>query len=131
MTRPPLMPEDTPDYMAPAWASAVEWAIGHEHVLAQFRNETGVSWKPGRTPLDQMIDKATGAERQFIESFVAWFNIAYWGHMGEPVERGANAAANQEALCTNPYPEGTDAHEQWIEGWHYYNDTDEDGEMTC
>lgn len=61
--RPSLMPADTPDYMAPAWASCMQWAIGEPDILAAYRAETGDRWEPGKTGLDRMIDKACGADR--------------------------------------------------------------------
>lgn len=73
------MPADTPDYMAPAWASCLYWAIGDPAVLADFRAAIGNKWTPPATGIDRMIDEATGADRAFIEAFVAWFNDHVWG----------------------------------------------------
>ncbi len=78
-TRPKLMPADTPDYMDGAWLGALHWAIGETEVLERFSAETGVHWHPGRTPIDRMIDEATGADRKFIEAFIEWFNVNIWG----------------------------------------------------
>lgn len=73
------MPADTPSYMAPAWASCVQWAASEPEVLAAFRRETGSQWTPGGTAFDRQIDKATGAEAKFAEAFIAWVNLRIWG----------------------------------------------------
>lgn len=78
-TRPPLMPADTPDYMAPAWIGCIHWAIGDADILAAFRAETGNTWTPARNGLDMMIDQATVVDRKFIEQFIQWVNINIWG----------------------------------------------------
>jgi hypothetical protein len=72
--RPELMPDDTPTYMAPAWLGCIRWALGKSDILAAFRADTGNTWEPGRTPIDRMIDEATGADREFITAFVKWAN---------------------------------------------------------
>lgn len=82
--RHPLMPEDTPDYMLPAWLGCMHWAIGNPEVVDAFRAETGMSYQPPRTGLDAAIDKATGADTAFVEAFILWANIAIWGAMAGP-----------------------------------------------
>lgn len=79
--RPPFMPADTPDHMAPAWASCVSWAIKQPEVMAAFRAETGNTWQPGRTPMERMVDEATGADAAFMEAFVRFVNERIWGPM--------------------------------------------------
>ena len=83
MTRPPLMPTDTPDYMADAWVGCMSWAITADDSLAAFRAETGNNWTPGKAGIEAMVDKATGADRAFI----AWANVNVWGNMdGEELD---------------------------------------------
>ena len=74
-------PADTPEYMHGAWAGALSAAIKEPEILAQFRADTGNNWEPARSPLDKMIDEATGVDRAFVEEFVAWFNTNVWGPM--------------------------------------------------
>ena len=62
-----------------AWVDCLRWALSNDDVLAQFRQDTGNRWAPSRGVLDRMIDEATGADRGFIEAFVAWFNSNVWG----------------------------------------------------
>lgn len=87
MDRPSLMPADTPDFMAPAWASCMSWAIVQPNVLAAFRAETGNTWTPGKTGLEQAIDSASGADRAFMEAFITWANVNVWG----PIDRASDA----------------------------------------
>ena len=82
--RPPGMPDDTPTYMAPAWVGCLYWAVSEPDVMTTFRAETGLRWEPGKTGIDELIDQATGADRQFIEAFVAWFNLRIWGPLDRP-----------------------------------------------
>jgi len=49
--------------------------------------------------------------------------------MADPMEEGKLAAANGEPVSANPYPEDTENHEAWDEGWHYVHEVDEDGEV--
>ena len=74
-----LRPSDTPAYMNDAWLGCLVWAISQPDVVAQFREETGNKWVPGKTPIDRMVDDATGASRQFIMEFVEWANVNVWG----------------------------------------------------
>lgn len=79
--RPKHMPEDTPDFMAQAWVDCLRWAASDADVLRQFETATGVYMRAARSALDQMIDEATGANRDYFEKFVVWFNEHIWGSM--------------------------------------------------
>ncbi len=74
-----LRPNDTPAYMTPAWLGCLQWALSEPEIVAQFREETGNRWSPGRTVLDRMIDDTTGAPHHFIVEFVKWANVNIWG----------------------------------------------------
>lgn len=78
------MPAETPDYLAPAWASCLSWAIHNEDMRIAFQQATGRKWSPPRSGLDLMIDEATGANRAFIEAYITWFNQNVWGN--EPID---------------------------------------------
>lgn len=77
--RPALMPADTPDYLAPAWAGCMSWAAGEPEIVAAFQRETGNKYRPPTTGLEAAIDKAAGADRAFIEAFIRWANLRIWG----------------------------------------------------
>jgi hypothetical protein len=48
-------------------------------MVEAFRADTGMQWTPGRTPLERLIDEATGADTAFLEAFAAWMNREIWG----------------------------------------------------
>lgn len=73
------MPADTPDFMAQAWVDCLRWASSSPEIIERFQKETGVRVRPIRSPLDAMIDNATGYNRDCFEKFVAWFNENIWG----------------------------------------------------
>lgn len=75
------LPKDVPFYMADAWFSCMHFAIGDENLLGQFREETGMTWTPGKAGLDRLIDEATGADREFVEAFVEWAHKNVWGSL--------------------------------------------------
>lgn len=76
-----LRPDDTPEYMNPAWLGCIHWALGKEDIMCAFRDETGNEWRPGRTPTDRMIDSACGADEKFLTEFIEWANVNVWGKM--------------------------------------------------
>ena len=77
-------PANTPEYLWDAWCSCLAWALSEDDVVAAFRRDSGLNWSPGKTPMDQLIDKATGADERFIRAFVEWFNERVWG---DPMSR--------------------------------------------
>ena len=78
-----LYPSDSTPYIAPMWVSFIQWALSDAGVVDGFRQDTGFRWAPGRTPIERMIDEATGAEWRFLEAFVPWANANLWGEVGE------------------------------------------------
>jgi hypothetical protein len=74
-----LRPSDTPVFMTPAWLGCISWAIGVPEIVARFRQDTGVQWAPGRTPIERMVDQSSGFEREFIVQFIRWVNANIWG----------------------------------------------------
>ena len=77
--RNPHMPATTPDYMAGAWYDCLSWAIGEPKVREDFEKATGHRWVPPRNGIEAAIDKATGADKAYIDAFVKWFNECVWG----------------------------------------------------
>lgn len=67
--------------MREAWYGSVHWALGEPSVLAQFRTETGNTWKPATDGLGAMIDTATGADAGFMSAFIDWHNATIWGDL--------------------------------------------------
>jgi hypothetical protein len=81
--RPTLMPHDTPLLMAPAWVGCLHWAASEPSIIKAWQADTGCNWRPGRTPIDRMIDEATGADYAVFKSFVEWVNKNIWGSIDE------------------------------------------------
>lgn len=65
--------------MEPAFLGCVRWALGEPSVVERFREATGNVWTPGNTPIDRLVDNATGADREFMQSFVAWVAADIFG----------------------------------------------------
>lgn len=74
-----LMPSNA--LMHQAWTDCLLWAVGHAEIRKAFQKDTGISWQPSRSPIEQMIDEATGAEADHIEKFIRWFNQNVWGEV--------------------------------------------------
>lgn len=79
-----LYPADTPAYMLDAWLCSISWSLGVPEVLAEFRADTGNNWQPASSPIEEMIDRATGVDRDFIEAFIKWHNVNIWGPIDGP-----------------------------------------------
>ena len=74
-----LRPADTPAYMTEAWLSCLVWVARNPGALEAFVHDTGCTWTPGRSPLERMVDEATGRDRAIVEAFVRWVNVQVWG----------------------------------------------------
>ena len=60
------------------------FAIGHKEFLDQFEKETGRKPPtPAKSPMDAMIDEATGHQeksmKQFTDAFAIWATVNLWG----------------------------------------------------
>lgn len=72
-------PKDTPEYAHGMWASALLAASRQPEIVKAFQDETGIVFSPAKTPIDAMIDDATGRNEQIAHSFGEWFNRNVWG----------------------------------------------------
>ena len=81
--RPELMPADTPDYMAPAWAACMSWALGDPVVRSEFEAATGMRWTPPKNAIDRAIDAATGHGDAYVRAFIQWANVNVWGPLDD------------------------------------------------
>lgn len=66
-------------YMLPAYLGFLHSALGDAAMLAQYRQQTGDEWTPGKTSLDRLIDKATGANLAFLQRFSDWCEREHFG----------------------------------------------------
>ncbi len=74
-----LRPTDTPAYMTEAWLSCLLSVSRSPWALEAFAHDTGCTWTPGRSPLERMVDEATGHDQAAVEAFVRWVNVQVWG----------------------------------------------------
>ena len=72
-----VYPETDP-LMQGAWYDCLMWAAGEDEIRHAFEEETGMKIKAARSPLDRMIDKATGFDNAIAKAFVEWFNKNIW-----------------------------------------------------
>ena len=72
-------PADTPKIAHGMWAACLIWHFKQPEVRARFSAETGQHLSFSRTPIDQMIDDATGYQSDAIHAFGEWFNREIWG----------------------------------------------------
>lgn len=61
------------------WASALLWAVRDPEAVKAFQADTGVTAPIAHSPLDAMIDAATGRDEHFARAFAEWFNRNVWG----------------------------------------------------
>jgi hypothetical protein len=82
------LPEDTPEYMAPAYFGCLRWALGFDPILDSFFEVTGISLSPARSGINKLVDDATGFDpnENFLRAFLPWFDEQVWGKMDEPGE---------------------------------------------
>lgn len=90
-----LSPEEP--YMLGAWLGAIHWGIGDADCVAAFRSDTGLNWVPANSPIERMIDEATGADGQFILAFVRWFNKTVWGEINGRAASGNESEGGENA----------------------------------
>lgn len=83
MKRHPLMPDDTPDYMLPAWIGCIRFALLEDNIRADFEKDTGMRYTPPRNVIEKMIDDSTGYNDDYIEEFIRWINVNICGPLGE------------------------------------------------
>jgi hypothetical protein len=69
----------TAPLMAQAWDDCLHYTSSDPEALAAFHADTGSTFTLGRTPIDRMIDKATGRERAFVEQYLTWLTENVWG----------------------------------------------------
>lgn len=82
------LPQDTPEYMAPAYYGCLRWALTFDPILERFKSDTGKGLPAARSPIEKMVDQATGHDpyEDFFRAFVSWFNENIWGAIDGPGE---------------------------------------------
>jgi hypothetical protein len=50
----------------------MRYAAGDQETMTAFIEQTGIKFTPARSPIESMIDKATGADKTAFEAFANW-----------------------------------------------------------
>ena len=79
-------PTNTPSYMWPAWCGSLYWAIGEPDIRAAFEKDSGLHYSEPTSPIESMIDDATGYPQKYIEAFAEWHDKHVWGDPFAPPE---------------------------------------------
>jgi hypothetical protein len=94
-----------------AWRDFILFAFAEEDIRIAFTRATGVPLPlPAATPVQAMVDAATGAGGDVLEQFVEWVTRNLWGideapvayqqHLKHREEASMRAAANAAASTT-------------------------------
>jgi len=72
--------------MAGAFVGCVRFALGEPELRQQFKDETGqdITALVTGSPIDRMIDEATGHDRAVFAAFADWVSVNLWGDGTEP-----------------------------------------------
>lgn len=74
------MSEAKETFVEMMWGGFILWAAGEQKILAEFTKATGIKVPTSpRSALEAMIDKATGYQEGFAESFIRYVTEQYWG----------------------------------------------------
>ena len=84
------------DFNAIAWRDFVLFAWAEPNIRAQFTAATGLRVTPATSPIDVLVDDATGATASVLTKFVEWVTREHWGIEHAPLAY-QHAIANKEA----------------------------------
>lgn len=72
--------------MMPAWLGLVCWAAKMPDIVRDFEKDTGLNIMSllGRSPIDRMIDAATGYEGVLVTKWCDWVTVNLWGDGTDP-----------------------------------------------
>lgn len=62
-----------------AWRDFINFAAREPGIIAQFNAETGGNYGASVTPIEAMIDDATGKLAKDTSEFVLWVTERHWG----------------------------------------------------
>lgn len=75
--------------MESAFRDFVFFAWDQPEIRAEFEKETSMSLPPpNQSPIDSMIDEATGARGAVMVAFIEWIIREHWGPLDESLRRG-------------------------------------------
>lgn len=76
----PEYARDSEIFIAP-FISFVSFAIGKKSFRDDFKKDTGLSYSPPATAIEEIIDSATGHDRIYVKKFIKWCSEGYWKGM--------------------------------------------------
>ena len=66
------------------WTGFLNFTIGEERLHREFEEATGTKIPAApKSPIEAMIDKATGYQESWIMPFIVWVTETYWGDENE------------------------------------------------
>lgn len=67
-----------------AWVGLCEYLISQPEARAAFKADTGKNLDSlvNRSPLDAMIDNATGYQSEIMAAWCDWVTVNHWGRRG-------------------------------------------------
>lgn len=99
---PGLLRPDDPDgvlYEAVCqrmWPDFLLWAIGNKEIREEFTTATGLVISPARSPIEAMIDKATGYGADVAAWFIEWVTVEIYGIEAAPAAYRAELARRRQ-----------------------------------
>lgn len=70
---------DRRGFMDIAWRDFINFAAREPDIIAQFNAETGRHYGAPATPIEAMIDDASGRLEDDTNEFVLWVTERHWG----------------------------------------------------
>ena len=79
-------------FMMPAFLGCAGFAIGKDEIRSQFEKDTGFKFESlsRRSPIEKMVDKATGRESEMFLAFLDWVALNMWGIEGQEFDDDGN-----------------------------------------
>jgi hypothetical protein len=62
-----------------AWRDFINWASRNKEVVTQFNKETKRQFLIPTSPINLLVDKATGKDLDDVQEFVFWVTKNLWG----------------------------------------------------
>jgi hypothetical protein len=84
--RPWRMPDDTPEYLAPAWLGCVSAAFGDPQIVERFKETTRDKWEP-RGAEAELAKEISCSNEDFVQGFIDWVNSNIWDRHTYEVRR--------------------------------------------
>lgn len=91
--------------VTPMWAASVLYSSRNDEIARRFQEDTGCRYRPASSPLEAMIDDATGMNERLAAQFVRWHNRYIWGETRD----GRACNGNEDIVDLWPFGEASKA----------------------